>query len=356
MADDEPVSTHVDNSGNRHNAIQTLSRICPVGFCPNAITVEENDVSIFDANSMEHDSWLLDDNFDCIPPSSESTDTAPVFATQDIVWSKVDKWLNDRISKQSSNFAILALGGEGSGKTFTLYGDRSRKERGIVPRSIEKMFSPCDDRMEQNNKESCYIALQMYILDDERIVDLLSPIATNAKKCDAVPGGPIAIHRSDENIAYGNHSHQVLLYSITTVICYSEDEAQKAIEQGIIAAAMYGTTCDILHSMHMITSIDWVHTEARESQKTGGSSIPTVRKVIFAEIASFDDSPGVVPSTTDRLTSFGLQHAGTRCLREYTQHCGSTEYLNKKDITKSLLTYVLQTSVFKVTLLYQAVV
>ena len=69
------------------------------------------------------------------------------------------------------NGTIMTYGQTGSGKTFTIRGDTSNfKHRGIIPRSLSKIFETVDEREETKFEISCSY-VEIY---NERFFDLLA--------------------------------------------------------------------------------------------------------------------------------------------------------------------------------------
>lgn len=66
---------------------------------------------------------------------------------------------------------IFAYGQTGCGKTYTMEGDFTQvKQRGIIPRSVEKIFHEL--KMNQDLKNELYVTFQEVY--NENIYDLLS--------------------------------------------------------------------------------------------------------------------------------------------------------------------------------------
>ena len=81
------------------------------------------------------------------------------------------------------NGTIMTYGQTGSGKTFTIRGDTSNfKHRGIIPRSLSKIFETVDEREETKFEISCSY-VEIY---NERFFDLLDDLPSDGKPAYAI--------------------------------------------------------------------------------------------------------------------------------------------------------------------------
>ena len=166
LPESEEETLEESNQGNRENLINTISRVCSRDFVAGTIEVndEYNEVTLQAPvvqirRTKGADSWVLDDSFDSVPPVMREYDSSPgsvksgystpnrrvnssksKFASQLHVWGKIKHWLQRRIADSARRIALLALGGHGSGKSYTLFGNNNIDDMGIVPRTLELLF------------------------------------------------------------------------------------------------------------------------------------------------------------------------------------------------------------------------
>ena len=141
-------------------------------------------------NKHSKNTYAVDSVFDHIPRPNDhhhgGTDSKGKklkaknqFASQEEVWDNVRNQIDRRLQEERSEINVMALGGTGSGKTYTLFGESNMKDMGVCPRFINHVFS--GQKPETNNNSSniapviaSHIFLSMYlVLPGEDIVDLL---------------------------------------------------------------------------------------------------------------------------------------------------------------------------------------
>lgn len=82
---------------------------------------------------------------------------------------------------QGYHATIFAYGQTGSGKTYTMHGDESQANSGIIPKIFQSLF-----RHTQNDRQRTYsISLSFLQIYNEKIYDLLNPSALPER----LPGG-----------------------------------------------------------------------------------------------------------------------------------------------------------------------
>ena len=98
-----------------------------------------------------------------------------------VAQEEVFEYVKSVISSSTRGFngTVFAYGPTGSGKTFTMSGSSSNfNYRGIIPRSITRLFQELGGKIEYDSKVSISY-LEIY---NEIIFDLLSPVPTNDQK------------------------------------------------------------------------------------------------------------------------------------------------------------------------------
>lgn len=135
--------------------MRLLTRVNPNGFCDSSLhsSRETGEVGV---QGMH---WVVDQCLDEIHLNSHEGND---FGSQEELWESLAS-----VFETSSSASVLALGGHNSGKSYTLFGDNTEDNRGLVHRYIDWAFS-------LNPAGETYALLSMFIIDsDESIVDVL---------------------------------------------------------------------------------------------------------------------------------------------------------------------------------------
>uniref|UniRef100_A0A671KKK0 Si:dkey-96l17.6 n=1 Tax=Sinocyclocheilus anshuiensis TaxID=1608454 RepID=A0A671KKK0_9TELE len=106
------------------------------------------------------------------------------------------------------NVCIFAYGHTGSGKTFTMVGDRDRRNPGIIPRTFTKIFEIIQDN-ESKFEFKVHLVSYMLELYNERLQDLfVSPTEAFSKR--------IEIKRDRKGLYFNFYSPPLLVQNIFT--------------------------------------------------------------------------------------------------------------------------------------------
>ena len=296
------------------------------------------------------------------------------------------EWLYKRYGLNESMMSLLAVGGRASGKSYTLFGGDVHEydDRGVIPRILTELFDPHTIR-------ASYCKISIYLLDGENIIDMLTT--------------PPSVHVYTEGNVMKSDTLGPVLLCVQEVICKTASEAVELLYRALIAISIYTlSTVNVLSSFNTVVSIQWLGPGARslpaesvvtdvmrdraQSQVSygaesldnsgiisGGGGIsmlplptnptnPTNPTDIdlndpnnnenqwyslqCIEVASFECGP-IVPTTLDRLSTFGAQFASARLLHDMVKKCPSSKYLNNLNcINNTMLTYMLQDTLFHV--------
>lgn len=297
-------------------------------------------------------------------------------------------WLHQRYASGAGSMGLLALGGRGSGKSYTLFGgDRMRdEERGVLPRLLEELFDP-------NSFRARHVTMRIYLLDGENVVDMLTapPTVHATTDCTNVTTSPTL---------------GPLLLPLQEALCRSAYEAVEVLYRALLGIGHYvHSTANTLTAHHTVVHVQWVgpsvHSLSEDSPivammpmmpgavdvrsgagaaegdplgspggagggdtgsvvsegsaslvnegpRGGGEEVPHLYSLFCAEISSFE-CPWIVPVSMDRLSTFGRQFSSVRLLQDMVRKCPSKKYLNGLGCTNnSILTYLLQPFLFDV--------
>ena len=278
-------------------------------------------------------------------------------------------WLHHRYAADAGFMAMMTMGGRNSGKSYTMFGGNTDNydDRGVVPRLLAELFN-------DNTIRAGFVKLSIYLIDGENIVDMLTtPPRVYSHPCNTFSSPTLG---------------QVIL-PVQEVICMNITETMELLCKVLIAISMYTiNTVNALNGFSTVVHAHWLGPSAgsapddspihdcyptvslgeNEGDDDDDGSLatrslvldenggvvrdPSVRtkwySLIFVELASVE-SPAIVSTTMDRLSSFGYQYSSIRLLLDMAKKCPSSKYLNQlKCINNTLLTWLLQIFLFRV--------
>ena len=108
-------------------------------------------------------SWVVDAVVDGI----EEHNDIPTFATQQTVYDTFQQWHKSALLDGVSIHNCLFVGGRGSGKSYSMLGDNTKTNQGLIPRFIRSLF--------QNGEAKITVQMSVYMAYDDYVADLLAP-------------------------------------------------------------------------------------------------------------------------------------------------------------------------------------
>jgi hypothetical protein len=354
---DDEEEEQINTEGNRDNLVQSLPRVNKNGFIKDSIYInhENNEVELIrEKPKAIPDSWVLDDSVDSIPNKDTKTDIIQEdhFASQDEVWLKIHEALNQRFELQTASVAILAVGGSGSGKSYTMFGSSvNETEKGIIPRFAEYAFQPSvvnnadnsapatefkeeeelTKRNSSNNKleggwGASFIQMSAYIIHGEQIIDLLNPSS---------------MYSYEGNVCYSDALGPLISPVATPVVTsYKQclDLLRLVLQTSSIVLA---NTTDYHNTSHFIIQMRVVNVPADR-----------IITITFGELATFACAESL-PASIDRLTGTSLFNHSTRLLKASVKKnvmFGGDSHVapESEKYTPAVLTFLLQNELYKV--------
>jgi hypothetical protein len=114
-----------------------------------------------DGVAQEHvDSWIFDELFD----KQSRHEKRPQFASQYEVYNRFQNWFK---ASPSTLLYCITLGGRSTGKSYSLFGDNSSENQGLVPRVLHSLFAA--------DSETVLIQVNRYLSYSDHFIDLLKP-------------------------------------------------------------------------------------------------------------------------------------------------------------------------------------
>ena len=247
-----------------------------------------------------------------VKKSSKKGKDNNVFASQGKVWEAFEEEMDRRMQDGSSDIGVVAFGVPGSGKTHTLFGGSSKKERGLLPRFVEKSFKKGWTGSEKGGKVKFTSALlSMYVTIGEHLVDIFRI------------NNPVALHTGDKNFAYSETLGPLIL-PVHYVCCDSAAECNGFISLGLrVAAAVIAGLTEVYSSASIHVRMLLV-SEERD-----------LYKVHFAEAPSMN-APKMVPVNVDRLSGASQLYSGSRELYDGVKDAASNS-IDTITYTKEML-------------------
>lgn len=325
---EEELADVVGAEGNRDNSVFTTCRVNPKGFCCGSMFVdsENNEIGVV-CDKAKHgnkvESWVLDDSLDSIPMGEAQNSRD--FASQDDVWAKVKSIFDNRLVLNLSNFSISCIGGHGSGKTFTLFGNMDKSDLwGIVPRYVDYAFSDtCPFQLS-------HLKLQMFLVLDEQFIDLLDP--------------DFQAHDHKSNIYYSENFGPMVM-PMRSLVCKNSEECLIHIQLGLkLSGVVLSNFTNFMSSAQMLVVTTGI-----------SNKFNRINRVSFAEIGSMF-TPVPAPVSVDRFAGLSLRYISSRSLYESVKLKSKLLSAAKKQTEakaveiheKSVLTFLLQDCLYKV--------
>ena len=165
-----------------------------------------------DSDSFDIPCISLDHNYPNTLYLSHASDPSKPF-TFDNIFSEFSTQasLFDTIAKplmiscfQGYNVCIFAYGQTGAGKTFTIMGNESPNEKGLIPRTIDYLFSELPQSQDSNVKVSF---LEIY---NEQIIDLLDNTKKNLLLREDLKKGVYVENLSEETTIDATEAEELL--------------------------------------------------------------------------------------------------------------------------------------------------
>ena len=369
-----------ENAGNRDNLVNTLARVCTAnGYKRGAVFVDNefNEVQLISQPPKPRpDSWVLDDSLDDIASPQKlrdyeklrppSTTTGPgvvgtlesgipehrdTFATQQQTFDKFREHAEKRFSLRTKAITVLAVGGHGSGKSYTLFGGSNRGSRGLVPRAIEYLFDDprCSLRAASTSTLS-HLLLSMYLVDGETFVDLLAAGSGGGSGSGSPTFAPIR-HSHEANLVYSKALGPLPL-PVQPVCTQTSKQALTALALGLQTAAVY-----------LATRADFFSAGASSLVVTltclcaGQPDTAAVTRLTFIEAPAMATPAPQLPPSIDRLTGTSLQYVAARALNSVgkskkkrpgeASFAGTPAQQHFSEYSKSVLNSLLQDALFK---------
>ncbi len=281
---------------------------------------------------------------DSIPspsPSSKSNKSSfpsnpdPTFGSQKLMWEKVKPDCDDCLQEDNQCLGIICVGGSGSGKSYTLFGDMTaaikhanrcecnylngenksgdvdEENRGLVPRFVDHIFHIFHTKMDTDPQtaptpaptpEVAYILLQMYLILDEKIIDLLHVNTTATHH-----------HTGDRALACSSSLGMPLVLPAKLMVANSSLSCLQLISMGLrTCALMMLNSVNFFASPHLVLSCHCV-----------SLSLNRVSKFIFVETSSMF-TPPLFPLALDRFRGEAKRYLSARELFESVKPSSSS--------------------------------
>ncbi len=167
-----------------------------------------------------------------------------------VAQEEVFEYVKSVISSSTRGFngTVFAYGPTGSGKTFTMSGSSSNfNYRGIIPRSITRLFQELGGKIEYDSKVSISY-LEIY---NEIIFDLLSPVPTNDQK------GEINFQEdSKENVVVKGLSKHIVANEEEAFNLLFEGESNRTVSEHQLNKASTRSHCIFTISIEMKSKVE----------------------------------------------------------------------------------------------------
>lgn len=342
------------NHGNRDNLVNTTCRLCTGnGYKRGVVFVDEefHEVQLVSQPAKPRpESWVLDDSLDDVASPQKQRDweklrksDAPPdsFATQSQTFDKLKEHCEKRFGLKSKAITVVALGGPGSGKSYTLFGGSNHASRGLAPRLFEYLFDDASCSF-----KASHVLLSTYALVGEHIVDLLTD--------------PTVQHAHAGNLAYSKALCGPVPLPVQPVCVTSSKQAVTALSLALqTAGVLFATRAEYFLSASLVVSALCV----------GGATEGDARVVRISLVeAPAMACPPLLPQSIDRLAGSSLYYVSARALRSIGaappgkrkgvvgntggsnlpgSSGGTPAQRHLSEYSKSCLSYVLQDAVFK---------
>lgn len=213
--------------------IKTAIRVNPTDYDVNCIGIDSDIKEIYIKNTNhdkqpneDHhlDSWIVDEVYEI----QNSNNTLPIFSTQNDVYDQFNNWIT---TSNSTLLYCIALGGKATGKTYTLFGENSSKNQGLIPRFIRSLFD--------SETDTLLVQISMFLSYSDYFIDLLDPPTK---------------HVYANNIGY-SPSVGAFLLPLKSILSSTLEHSLHTLHVGLMSASMISLNShDLFNSCHLITS------------------------------------------------------------------------------------------------------
>ena len=324
-----------DKGGNRENLVESISRVNKRGYNEKSVDIirDLNQVQLHrpdsfklysNAHQLPIEVFSLDDTIDNIDINNHS------FSTQDEIYERFKISLYKRRAINSPSIAVLALGGSGSGKSYTLFGNCDDNDnRGILPRFLEEIFF----YTEYDHFHASHVQIGGFILNNEQIVDLYNPSQSFSYQ------GSLAysVSLGASVLPINTMIHTNAIQCLTTL---------KTLLQSASYILANDNNSDIFNNAHLIFQIRVISKENNH-----------YFNATFAEISSLslpNPKVNIANNSLDRLAGTSLSYTSINSLKKSvdTKKSKTTSPENRlKEIEaithESVLTYLFQDELYK---------
>ena len=325
-----------DKGGNRENLVESISRVNKRGYAEKSVNIirDLNQVQLIrpdsfklysNAHQLPIESFSLDDTVDNIDNGSNK-----IFCDQDDIYERFKISLYKRRAIDSPSIAVLGLGGCGSGKSYTLFGNcDENNNRGILPRFLEEIFF----NTEFNHFNASHVQIGGAIVNNEQITDLYNPSQSFSYQ---------------GSFAYSSSLGVLLLPTHTTI--HTNAVQCLTTLRNLLQSASYilanDNSSDVFNNCHLIFQV-------RVMSKENNHYFTAT----FAEIASLsvpNPKTNTANNSLDRLAGTSLSYTSVNALKKSVNNkkgkIVSAEN-RMKDIEviihESVLTYLFQDELYK---------
>ena len=239
-------------------------------------------------------------------------------ASQQEVWNQIGSVLHKKWEDLNKSVTVLAIGGNHSGKSYSLFGSTiDNEERGLIPRFIEGLFRSSNDTDKGWNAKC--VMMNCCIIHDEEIYDLLDP-----PKCYSYRG----------SLANSSSNDSIIL-PLSSPIFSSAESLENIFRLSLQSlAVLLSNSIDFCHNHHTIIKF----------QIFGDKGVQTVTFVELGSVAC----PSKVATSVDRFNGKSYTYRSMRAFKNCLKQLPSLSSLasKKRMLSSSVLTYLLQNDVF----------
>ena len=237
-------------------------------------------------------------------------------ASQQEVWNQIGSVLHKKWEDLNKSVTVLAIGGNHSGKSYSLFGSTiDNEERGLIPRFIEGLFRSSNDK----GWNAKYVMMNCCIIHEEEIYDLLDP-----PKCYSYRG---SLANSSTN--------DTIILPLSSPIFSSAESLEQMFRLSLQSlAVLLSNSIDFYHNHHTIIKFQIFDDKGTQT-------------VTFVEIGSVY-CPSKVVTSVDRFNGKSYTYRSMRAFKNCLKQLPSLSSLasKKRMLSSSVLTYLLQTDVF----------
>ena len=211
-------------------SINSLLRINPEGFVSETIDLDLDvkEISLLKPDMKKgnsYDTWIYENAID----SADRFSKGLKFSNQEGSYKEFSEWYESNIdpTRGANALTCIAVGGRGSGKSYTLFGDDTRSGRGIIPRFLASRF----DSENGHQGAVSFMLISMYLVSGDTLFDLFNP--------------PSQFSVSDHNFTYSD-SLGVLPLPTKYLRTDSATHGLQLIHLGLMTASMIALNSDFI--------------------------------------------------------------------------------------------------------------